>query len=57
MQRLSKKNKSNYEKKQTKPRHGAKSFAAYRFQKVLIFYYIQLYVLNEHYIVFNFKNI
>ena len=56
MQRLSKKNKSNYEKKQAKPRHGARSFAAYRFQKVLIFY-VQLNVLNEHYIVFNFKNI
>ena len=34
MQNLSKKNKSNYEKKQTKPRHGTKSFAAYRFHKV-----------------------
>ena len=34
MQNLSNKNKANYEKKQTKPRHGAKFFATYRYQKV-----------------------
>ena len=44
MRILSKKNKSNNEKKQTKPRHGTKSLVAYRFQKVFpkIFNYVYL---------------